>query len=517
MPYKEPQKFISVSDCSIASPAQFPGKHSRNNKNGTLMTKDDWKEQEAKRWFHDQQSDKYDRTPFNRRANLLYHWFNKSFKMSQIEVNELLLKIESEATDQSDESDSEDLNFEAAEDDNEDDLMDIDLDNPSNSPDMFEMSDIEDQVDDSQTGEKTRVQKDVEKEKTIQSILKLSDKELVESESLPEFVLKDSRYLGRKNSFIKNLIDDMFDPETASSQDILNQMTQLPSYVRDHKLLKDKIDHLSKAEKSTKRIVKNLRETLCELRKDSARKAFEQRVTIVAAATDHRYGIPDLGETQHVNQSARKLKLDFMSGKKTNLEPKKSKQPERYPAEVFKLAQESWINRSTKPDPAKHANPKRAKKDGQETVVTLRQVVTDDEAYIQFKESDTEKVREAICKKNEEVKIKYQGRPDSDNKRKILETLARREDIFPSKTWFLSRKPPETKMLDDHTTALCKDCVSAQLNYEAIYKARKRFCKCRTKRCASWVCLCDVEDIDQCECKHPCDCDNCMSCQVNFK
>ena len=64
-------------------------------------------------------------------------------------------------------------------------------------------------------------------------------------------------------------------------------------------------------------------------------------------------------------------------------------------------------------------------------------------------------------------------RNDSDTKRKILETLARREKMFPSKTWFIARKPHQTKMLDDHSTAFCRDCVSADLNYEVLYKACK--------------------------------------------
>ena len=510
MPYTDQKDFHSMPDCTF-DVAAFPGKYNKNNKTGTLMTKSEWIEQEARKWFNEMQKiEKYYESPFSFRAMALKHWLQRNLmKMSTIATNELLLLMESEHCEEendSDGNDSEGLNLESS-DNNEEIQMEVDGGDVNDSPDMFEGTD--DDMEVPEAVKKTQTEIFREKEETVQKFLKLSDQELMENEDLPAFVLKDGRFLDRKTSYVKNFI------ETFSSQDILVQMTQLPKYVTEHDLFKDKIKHLSKAEKSTKRIVKNLKETLSGLRNDSSRKAFEQRVTLVASVTDHRYGIPDVGETVNVKIAARKLKLDFMRGNKTNLEPNKNKNPERYPPEVFEIAHESWINRSTKPDPAKHARPKTALKDGEETVPTIWQVVTDNEAYEQFKENDAERVREVMQKSCEKLREKYRNNPASENKQKIIKTLDRREATFPGKTWFLARKPAQTKMLDDHSTALCKDCVTAQLNFETLYKARKKFCRCKTSNCLNWVCLCDEEDPNHCECNHPCECDDCSSCQVN--
>ena len=137
------------------------------------------------------------------------------------------------------------------------------------------------------------------------------------------------------------------------------------------------------------------------------------------------------------------------------------------------IANESWVNRATTLDPAKHNRPPASFKEGNETLPTLYQVVTDDEAYEQFADHDRERVRVEMKKSCQVLREKYMRMKDSDTKRKILETLARREKMFPSKTWFIARKPHQTKMLDDHSTAFCRDCVSADLNYEVLYKACK--------------------------------------------
>ena len=113
----------------------------------------------------------------------------------------------------------------------------------------------------------------MEREEIIQKILNCTDEQLAERNDLPEYVLKDSRYLERTNRYVESFLDDKFDPLTT-----------------------------------------------------------------------------------------------------TNLEPTKSKQQERYPPEVFKLAEDSWVKRATKPDPAKHNKHKKSMKDGQESVVTLHQV-----------------------------------------------------------------------------------------------------------------------------------------------
>ena len=357
-------------------------------------------------------------------------------------------------------------------------------------------------------------QKEWEKNETIQRKLQRTDKDLVESEAeLPECVKRCHRYKERKEQYIQDIINSKF--ELSSSQDILQQMSQLPSYVQDHKLLQEKLKHLTKQEKSDRRCMKSLRETLAKLREDSSQASWGARVLLIAGVYDHRYGCPDLGETRNAIAAAKKLKNGFLQGDNMTMKLSKKEKPQ-FPKEVFDVAHNSWLLRSTKPDPGKHARPKTTLKDGSESVPSIWQVVSDDEAYAQFKENDKEIVTEIMKKHCDKIRAKYQGKRDSTEKKKILESLDRKEKKFPGRTWFLQRKPPQTKQLDDFATALCKECNEAQLNYETIIKYCKKFCQCKTAICPNYICgNCDEEENEDCECQGPCQCDDCQSCQVN--
>ena len=61
-------------------------------------------------------------------------------------------------------------------------------------------------------------------------------------------------------------------------------------------------------------------------------------------------------------------------------------------------------------------------------------------------------------------------------------------------------------------------CESARINFESYRRAVKAACKCRTKDCPAWACLCydvegEEEQDDICHCGG-CDCDVCSSCKV---
>ena len=92
--------------------------------------------------------------------------------------------------------------------------------------------------------------------------------------------------------------------------------------------------------------------------------------------------------------------------------------------------------------------------------------------------------------------------------------------MFPSIDWFLDQKPEEVKPMHDHTTALCKLCEAAVLNYTTLVKTIKHQCDCKTEHCPDFLCMCPQDDEEnddvtrQCNCH--CDCDNCRGCKVNY-
>ena len=185
-----------------------------------------------------------------------------------------------------------------------------------------------------------------------------------------------------------------------------------------------------------------------------------------------------------------------------------------YPDEVFEFGAESWEQDATIPEPAQHVRPQSAVSDGNEKMPARLQVLTNDEAYAQFKEKYTEKVSDAMKKYCGELRLKYEQKPESQKKSKIIAALKRKEAMFPGKTWFLQQKPPQTKMNFDHTTGLCKDCYAADLNYDNLLKFLKKTCHCKTDRCPNFVCTCD--DEEDCTCSRECECQDCSTCQVRY-
>ena len=231
MAYTDHKKYDFVTNCKLPPPPIYPGKYRRNNKLGTVLTKNDWKIQETKKWFQEMsKQDNYDEVPFSNRSRSLKNWMSKTYRgMSTIEANELLLQVEIENTGEPNERESHDAITEMEND--MDDQMDISGDDQNNSPDMFEEFERED--DQTQTNKKSRTELNFEKEETIQQFLCLSDRELVEREDIPKFVQNDIRFIEKTSSFVQNYVDFNFE----SSQDVLQQMTQIPKYILEHELL----------------------------------------------------------------------------------------------------------------------------------------------------------------------------------------------------------------------------------------------------------------------------------------
>ena len=135
---------------------------------------------------------------------------------------------------------------------------------------------------------------------------------------------------------------------------------------------------------------------------------------------------------------------------------------------------------------------------------------TDEEAYLKFQEQYEAAVKDIMKGRSEKIKERY--RNNTEYNRKVIERLDRQADWFPGKTWFLQRKPKETKLNFDHTTGLCKDCHAPQVNYGTLLRYARSACQCKTQNCPNWLCMCEEEE--ECVCPTTCQCDICLSCQV---
>ena len=216
-----------------------------------------------------------------------------------------------------------------------------------------------------------------------------------------------------------------------------------------------------------------------------------------------------MADTCYVKEKAIKLKRNIMIGAQTNLTVPSRKKREVYPEKVFELATNCWMTKATIPEPEKHRRPLSAQGDGAETLPARLQTLTDDKAYDQFCEHYRDKVRTVMTEKAEKIKPKY--RSDTVYNRKVLESLDQSKERFPGKTWFLQRKPKETRINIKHTTGLCH---SSQLNYATLLCTSKQLCHCRTDRCGNWLCICEEEE--SCTCSRICSCSDCQNCQVGL-
>ena len=494
---------LKKSDCDIPPPKKWPGKYNKNNKDGTNMTKDDWIMKEAQVWFdHMKNHEKFDASYFSVKVDCLFGWLKKGFsKFTTKETKAILYDLMETADNLEDNIPMPDQSPQDDSVNERDEPMDTDFVELPNSPDMFDSDDMEDETSLTRT----------ERERLVKEYGDKINKDMIErEESLPDFVRNSRFYKQRKDEYIEEFVDQLFEGYT--SQDIVNSLSQLPDFIQHDAKLQNKLNKRTKVELSNWRVLKNLKETCKELQKDTSEEAYEHRIMLVASVICPRYGVPDIEETRRVIEEAKKLKKSFFGGEQSTLKVDGRKKREVLPQKVKDFATESWETDSTIPEPAQHSRPASAVSDGSEKLPARLQVLTNDEAYEVFKDKYEEKIHNVMKEHCEKIRSKYEMIPESLNKEKILASLDRKENIFPSKTWFLQQKPLKTKINNDHSTGLCKDCQEGQLNYESLLKFAKKACTCRTDRCPNYVCIC--EDLDVCNCSEECKCQDCLSCQV---
>ena len=554
MPKKDHE--ISQQDCPAVPAPQYPGIYSKDNPNGSLLTKQDFILSAVKAWVdHFKESEKYESTRLSMKVlylmrHLKHHKTKRltqkvvqamivkaeillgvssqrergdnSLEVGEKEVNEELIDGQEDAVDEA----MEEENIEAA-------IMDIEEEgniqieeNPPKQVDddnetVGSESDIDSDDEESSSSsdeDENNGKKRYEQELEIKKWLVMSDNELFEMDNdIPNVVKKCRRYVKRKNDFVKNYIESM---DYQNSQEVLESYSQNPNIVKTSKNLKRKLEHLTYEERATKLVLKSVSNSIAQLRKCPGSGAKNQVKEAVALISHHRWGTPKLDEkvSWRLKKEAKEMKINLLTGKETLLTPPPKKKRKVVPDEVKEKADKHW-QETTIPEPSVHRRMKKKEKqrnnidaNSAETVPIRWQHLSNKEQYRNFKEEYSVEVSEIMRKYGEENIRKLEERVDSDDKQRRLEMYGNMQNNFPSESWYHDQKPPEVKPLCDHTTGLCRICEAASLNFITLKKHLKRLCVCKTNSCPDWVCFCNPEEDDSCSCQ--CACDSCTQCEV---
>ena len=198
MPFRDKDGILNASDCKLPAPAPYPGSFNRNNKEGTLLSRDDWKKSECEKWVMEmEKSEKYENTPFHQRNFCFRAWMLKKFtRISAKETKEMLLFVETQRGEENERDEQiETRNTEEhcmdMEEGLEEDNMEVEY---TGSQDLFDSEDDDER------------HKEWNKEETIRKHLQRSDEDLVASESqLPDCVVRCRAYQDRKENYIQEI------------------------------------------------------------------------------------------------------------------------------------------------------------------------------------------------------------------------------------------------------------------------------------------------------------------------
>ena len=310
MPKRKGESEIGGEDCPANPATAYPGLYGRNNRNGSVLTKQKFKEEAVRRWVeHFGDSEKYENTSLAHKARYLIRHL-KAFKVNTKEARALLVKVESDETKGDTEEEENPVEGEGVEDDDgtlaavNDDQMEEDEDVSNDQQDELgggdgdgegyhseeedmqcdgeddqDMELVENLEDDS--SEESRVAVEFE----VRKFMEKSDEELFKSElEVPSCVEQSAKFKERKRKFIKTYMEEQ---DFQNSQEILEAFSQAPPVVED--CLKQRLSHLTKQEKATRLIVKTLSDTIQRLKETPGAESRKQVQVILAAATHHRF------------------------------------------------------------------------------------------------------------------------------------------------------------------------------------------------------------------------------------
>ena len=278
---------------------------------------------------------------------------------------------------------------------------------------------------------------------------RMKDEELfLSSQSVNKYVEETEAYKER-SAFCNMFLDGK------TSWDILNAEKDTLKVVIQSSEYAERLRHLSKKEKSAVLGLQEAHNTVKILGKTSGKVSKDQKKVIAASLTSLQYGVPDLGLSWREESIAYEMKRRLINGQDNILRVPNRAVRQVLPVAVTEVAARYW-DQITILEGAKHRRITTVVKDGEETVPTRYQTTTDDEAYLGFKETCADEVSSIMLEYSKEQKAKYENRQDSADKEYRLKYAESLPGKFPSKSWFIEQRPPEVKMIHDHSTGLCK-------------------------------------------------------------
>ena len=271
-----------------------------------------------------------------------------------------------------------------------------------------------------------------------------TDHELFESgDTINNNIKETEAFKARATAYTDKYIEENIEGNT--SQEILCSYKNSPEVVKESPRFKEKLQHLTKKEKSNKIGMESLRETMETLKVVGSQQGREQKKILAASVTSLEFGVPELGLSSREEKQVLEMKRQLISGEQLVLSVPTKETRKVFPQEVQQVV-----------EPTKHRRLSKAVKYGEETVPTRYQTMTNDETYDSLKENYTPKIQEIMQKHSQERCFAALKRPDSQDKeyrlRYALESLPQK---FPSPSWWLQQRPKEVKKMHDHSTGLC--------------------------------------------------------------
>ena len=175
-----------------------------------------------------------------------------------------------------------------------------------------------------------------------------------------------------------------------------------------------------------------------------------------ASLTSLRFGPPKFGLSWREENDVIEMKRKLLSGEERILKVLPHKRKQIFPIEVTQAAKQHW-EEITQVDPSTIWRPNKVAKDGEETVPTRFQVTTNEEAFQSFKEQYSDQIEQIMLREAKEQEERLLKRKDSEDKENRLQYVRTKlPKKFPCLSWFIEQRPQEVKLMNDHSTGMCK-------------------------------------------------------------